>query len=319
MTVGEKKGIPQNIRDIFNATGTSHILAISGLHVGIIAFLSIFFMMTALRHWQWIVLRFNIRIISHVAAIFPVVFYALIAGGGISVIRATIMILTFMLALLLGRGRDLFNTLAMAGFMILIITPYSFFDVSFQLSFSAVAAILLISPVLMPKQLPEVPSLRTKIYRSLMGMGAVSFSAILGTWPLVSYYFNIFSPVALLANLLAVPIFGFIALPLSLAGTIAIFLYPPLAIILFSWASQAVAAALSVVDFLAALPYASLVVVPPAIWQALLYWAFLIVITLRLKVFRGLTAIHPSILRGVNYAIPLIIFIYLGTALFGYA
>lgn len=319
MTVGEKKGIPQNIRDIFNATGTSHILAISGLHVGIIAFLSIYLIMTMLRYWQWIVLRSNIRIISHIAAIFPVVFYTLIAGGGISVIRAGIMILTFMLALLLGRGRDLFNGLAMAGFMILIITPYSLFDVSFQLSFSAVAAILLITPVLMPKQLPEVSSLQRKIYRSLMGMAAVSFSAILGTWPLVAYYFNIISPVALLANLFAVPIFGFIALPLSLAGTIAIYLYPPLAITLFSWASHVVATALSVVDFFAALPYASLVVVPPTIWQALLYWAFLIAITLRLKAFRGLFSLTPNLVKGINCAIPLIIFLYVGLAIAGYA
>lgn len=319
MTVGERKAIPQKIRDIFNATGTSHLLAISGLHVGIIAFLSVFLIMTLLRYWTWIVLRFNIRIISNIAAIFPVVAYALIAGGGISVTRATIMILTFMSALLLGRGRDLFNILALAAFMILIITPPALFEVSFQLSFAAVAAILLITPALMPDQIQGVLSPQRKIYRSLFSMLAVSFSAILGTWPLVAYYFNIFSPVALLANFFVVPVLGFIALPLSLAGTIAIFLSPSLATFLFSGASRTVAASLHLIEILAALPYASLIIPPPAIWQIVLYFGFLILIALRFQTFRGRLAIPPAQIRLMNYAIPLIIFIYLGTALFGYA
>ncbi len=317
MTVGERGGIPEQVKENFRQSGTAHVLAISGLHVGIVAFLIIFLIQRLLLNWHWLALRLNIRLIAHLAAILPLIFYALIAGGSISVIRATIMIITFMLALLLGRQRDLLNILAMAGFVILILSPPSLFDVSFQLSFTAVAAILLLAPLFEPEG-SNKPSLNFQFRRLIIGLLAVSFSAILGTWPLVAHYFHIFSPVSLVANVLVVPLMGFLALPLSFGAIITAYLYPPLAQGLLFLAAQVVEINLFIIDFLVRLPYSWQLVGPPSVGQLSLYYSFLLIVTGRLKSFRGQVALSPRAIQGYNFAIAAIIIIVIAGGIFDF-
>ena len=146
MTLGEQSEIPRAIQDRFNRTGTSHIIAISGFNVGIIALIAFFLIRTLLKTSETLLLRFNIQRLSALFAFAPVVFYAFVAGLGMSTVRALLMTLALLVTILMGRGRDLFNTLALAAFAILVVSPAALFDISFQLSFTAVAAILLIMP-----------------------------------------------------------------------------------------------------------------------------------------------------------------------------
>ena len=146
MILGNQSEIPKDIMEKFNRTGTTHIIAISGFNIGIIAFLSFFTIRLLMRTSTYLLLRFNIVKVSTIFGIIPVIIYTFIAGMGISVVRASIMALTFMIAIILGKERDLYNSLALAALIILIISPYSLFDVSFQLSFVAVWAILFITP-----------------------------------------------------------------------------------------------------------------------------------------------------------------------------
>ncbi|MCK4534123.1 MAG: ComEC family competence protein, partial [Syntrophobacterales bacterium] len=185
LILGEKGGIPENIIEGFNKAGVSHILAISGLHVGIIAFISLIIIRIIMKSSEYLLLRFNIFKVSALFAVIPIISYAFIAGLRISTIRATIMILCFLLALLAGRGRDLLNILAFAAFAILIISPASLFDISFQLSFMAVASIILITPTLgsiIPKR-TEGGIFRKGITSIILFM-MVSLSAMIGTYPL---------------------------------------------------------------------------------------------------------------------------------------
>ena len=146
MTLGEQSEIPREIQDRFNRTGTSHIIAISGFNVGIIALIAFFLIRTLLKTSEVLLLRFNIQKLSASFAFAPVVFYAFVAGLGMSTVRALLMTLALLVTILMGRGRDLLNTLALAAFAILVVCPAALFDISFQLSFMAVASILLFMP-----------------------------------------------------------------------------------------------------------------------------------------------------------------------------
>ncbi|MDO8721551.1 MAG: ComEC family competence protein, partial [Syntrophales bacterium] len=101
LLLGEMKKIPQPVRDSFSRTGTSHILSISGFHVGMIASLSIFMALIIMKISPYLLLRFNALKVASFFAVIPVLIYAFIAGLGVPVIRATIMILVFLVAVLI--------------------------------------------------------------------------------------------------------------------------------------------------------------------------------------------------------------------------
>ncbi|MCX5854697.1 MAG: ComEC/Rec2 family competence protein, partial [Deltaproteobacteria bacterium] len=228
MILGDQKEIPKDVMEKFNKTGTSHIIAISGFNIGIIAVLSMFIVQLIMKSSSYLLLRFNMNVVSAVFAIIPVVSYTFIAGMGMSVVRAAIMAVTFMIAIILGKERDLYNTLALAAFIILVTFPHALFDISFQLSFMAVWAILFITPRLM-KWLPEIDHTVKSKYmifnintlRNVFIFLIVSVSATLGTLPLIVYYFNRVSTIVILSNIAVVPVLGIIAIPVCTAIILA--------------------------------------------------------------------------------------------------
>ena len=286
LILGEKKGIPEDIREKFNRAGISHILAISGLHIGIIASLFFFLATHLMKSSEYLLLRFNIRKASALFVVIPIVGYAFISGLGISTIRATIMILSFLAALFLGRERDLLNTLAFAALIILIFSPSSLFDISFQLSFTAVAAILVITPTLNALFLRKSegpPSSLKKIFSSFFLFLAVSISAIAGTAPLIAFYFNRISTVTLVSNVLIIPLIGFLVLPAGIVFIIFAPLSTLTATFMIKIASFFVGISLSVIDFLASLSVASFSVTTPTIIEIVVYYLFVITIIKLLK------------------------------------
>jgi competence protein ComEC len=197
MILGDQKEIPKAVMENFNKTGTTHIIAISGFNIGIIAFLSFAIIRLVMKSSAYLLLRFNIVKASTVFAIVPVIIYTFIAGMGISVVRAAIMAVTFMIAIIFGKDRDLYNSLALAALVILAVSPPSLFDVSFQLSFMAVWAILFITPrlvLMIPAddrgEMPRYKVWAARIYKNVAVFVIVSFSATLGTLPLIVFYFN---------------------------------------------------------------------------------------------------------------------------------
>ena len=287
LILGEKGGIPEEITDKFNRAGVSHILAISGLHVGIIAFISLIIIRTIMKSSGYLLLKFNIFKVSALFAVIPIISYAFIAGLRISTIRATIMILCFLIALLAGRGRDLLNILAFAAFAILIISPASLFDVSFQLSFMAVASIILITPTLsgiIPKA--KEHGIFRKGITSIILFTMVSLSAMIGTYPLIALYFNRVSTIALLSNLFIIPIIGFAVLPI---GMLLIITAPfaPIATALVQIASFFIRISVSIVDFLSSLSFSSFHVTTPTIPEIIFYYLLIITASKLLDVWRS--------------------------------
>ncbi len=272
LILGEKESIPEDIIGNFNRTGVSHILAISGLHVGIIAFISLFIATALMKSSEYLLLRLNIFKVSALLAVIPVIGYAFIAGLRISTVRAAIMILCYLVALLAGRGRDLLNILAFAAFLILIFSPPSLFDVSFQLSFTAVAAIILITPALnslIPQAVGE-SAVRRRIH-SVAIFIVVSFAAVVGTAPLIAFYFNRISTISLISNLFVIPVIGFAVLPLGMALILAA-PFAPVASFLATIASFFIGTVLSIIEFLSSFPLASLPVTTPTLLEMVLYY-----------------------------------------------
>ena len=189
MTLGDKSAVSREQKEQFSVAGTSHLLALSGLHLGII-----YMLLTSLfrsRRWQ---LVNQLLIVSSVWA------FVLLVGMPSSVVRAAVMITVYAFVSLLNRSKTPINTLALTAILMLVSNPYALFDIGFQLSFSAVLAILLFMPLF--NSLFTLPFWLSPLWKTT----AVTVAAQLGTAPLVAYYFGRFSVWFLLANYLAIPL-----------------------------------------------------------------------------------------------------------------
>lgn len=305
MTIGNSKAIPQEVRDNFAKTGTSHILAISGLHVGMVAATGFFLIFVLLKSSEYLMLRFNIFKVATAAAIVPVIIYALVAGMGTTVLRSTLMTLAFLTALLIGRQKDLFNILFGAALIILIIAPESLFEVSFQLSFSAVLAILYgvsrLSGWTLPLPLSAPHWLQTGIRRIYLFL-LVSAAATLGTLPIIVYYFNRVSAVSLIANLIAVPLLGILALIPAMVFILTSLFSSSLAGFLISVSSFFAGIAVAAINRLASLPWSSFSFVKPNCFEIALFYIFIFLLVSAVTPVnknhdRGFTARHPLGIR----------------------
>ncbi|MEK6591265.1 MAG: ComEC/Rec2 family competence protein, partial [Nitrospinota bacterium] len=146
MVFGEKSAVSKEMRNIFSSTGIAHLLAVSGLHVGFVAFASF---LTFKKFFSLIFLNFFYRLfligaVQRFAAfftIFPVLYYSILVGESPSSVRATIMAVVYLLSITLQREGNIFNTLSIAALIILIWHPPSLFNAGFQLSFMAVLSI----------------------------------------------------------------------------------------------------------------------------------------------------------------------------------
>ena len=227
LIVGGREAISPELRASFNRVGAGHLLAISGLHIGIIATASFLFFKWILSHIRFFLLNAWTKKGAVLLSVVPVLVYGLLSGMSPSTQRAVIMVMVFLTAFLFEREHDLMNTLAIAAMMILIVYPPSLFSISFQLSFAAVLSIIYgLSRI--PAPWPSGPNITRKKKWSkaaikLYYFFMTSFLAILGTLPLVMYYFNQVSLVGLPANIIFIPLIGFVVVPL---GIMAVFLYP---------------------------------------------------------------------------------------------
>ena len=217
MLLGYRGQIPPGLAEDFRKTGASHLLAISGLHVGVMLFLSIG-MAAGLMGRR-----------GHVYLILPLVLiwaYAFISGSPVSVMRAAAMGSVFLAALALGRPRSALPSLALAAAVMVAVTPRVLEQVSFQLSFAAVAGISLALPyqAKVAEWITNSTQDRSRPWQPWVRAAAtwtataaiMSVAATLATWPLVAFYFDRIPFAGMFVTILALP-----ALPFILAGTLA--------------------------------------------------------------------------------------------------
>jgi len=281
MTIGNQNAIPVDVRNNFNKTGTSHILSISGLHIGMVAAITFFFMLLILKRSEYLMLKFNIIKLASAAALFMVLIYALIAGMGVTVIRSALMAIVFLCALFLGRQKDIYNALALTALIILVISPNALFDISFQLSFTSVLAIIYIVPRFSNFSFPLLEGLPVwwrKILRHIYLSILVCVAATLGTLPLIVFYFNRVSAITIIANLITVPLLGTIALAFSMTFILCAFFSAGLAGFFIKIASLFVQISVYVIDYLASLSWSSFSFTKPNIAEIIIFYLLLFIL-----------------------------------------
>ena len=195
--LGDRANFPEPIRQLFVLTGTVHVLAISGLNIGIVAALFILIVrLLPLGHKGQIIFT-----------IILLIAYAFLTGAWASVVRATVMAVIVLAGLLLERQTDTLNILAVTAWVMLLFNPFYLFDIGFELSFICVFIIVVV--------MDRWPLLREGILKNpflyyLLSSTLISFAAWIGVAGLVAYYFQIVTPVTIVANLLIVPLLTFI-------------------------------------------------------------------------------------------------------------
>ena len=254
MTLGDKSALTKELRNTYSVAGASHILALSGLHLGIIyMFLS---MLTLGRRRQWL---------AQIIVVLGIWAFALLTGLSVSVVRSASMISLYAVFSLGGRRRSPLNLLCFTAMLMLVINPMTLYDVGFQLSFLSVAAILLFMPLFdlfKPKVVGHYPLLNW-----LWGLMAVSTAAQLGVTPLIAYYFGRFSTYFLLTNLIVVP-----AATLILYGALVVMVVPAVGTLL----ARVVQCLNNILNWLSQLPGASIEGLSPSVLQTALCYVLVL-------------------------------------------
>lgn len=196
LLLADRGDINYQTKTQFINAGVVHVLAVSGLHVGYIVLIFLFLFG-----------RFNIYLQS-IFTIIGLLCFMLITGVPPSVFRATVMAIVLIIAFLSNRSTNLINSISIAALIILIINPNEIYNPGFQLSFAAVLAIGIILPYI--NQLIEKWNVKNKILKYILLFWGVSLSAQIGTLPFTLLYFNKYSVIALLTNLIVIPSIGFI-------------------------------------------------------------------------------------------------------------
>lgn len=223
--VGFRSSVDPGYETAFRNLGLSHLLAVSGLHLGIWGGVCFWLLRRLLLLWPRMALKIRVNSWAAFLSAGPLLYYAAITGGALSVKRAALMYLGALGAVCLLRRTEPLNILAGAAWAILLIWPAALFRPSFQLSFAACLAIILAVRAGRARLSAfgpdhKEPARRPSWRRDLL---LVSLAAGLGTAPIVVYHFGHFPGAGLAANLVFTPLLSFTVLP---AGLAAVFLAP---------------------------------------------------------------------------------------------
>lgn len=271
LVIGEERAIPQGTRDDFQSAGVTHILSVSGSHLGLIALVCGASVMLFLRILPSRLILAVTRRVSPLKAAaltaLPVVSgYALLSGAAVPTVRAWIMIAVYSAAVLINRERQLLDALGLAAVLILINDTQTLFHIGFQLSFLSVAAIALVSSWKEREDplLAGVPrSLRTRLADAARSTLSVSAAALAVTAPVTLHHFQQASLAGIVSNIIVIPFAGFILVPAGLLLSLASLAASSHAFIGAQVLSPLLSLFLKIVAFFASLPAASFHAAPP--------------------------------------------------------
>jgi len=287
LLIGDQSGFTPKTLERYRAAGIMHILAISGAHLVVVAFLSTLALRFFITRFPRLLLLVPANKIA-LAFSFPVLLiYAGLAGFQPPVVRALAMTGVFMTAILLDRQWSSLNNLAIAALAILIANPLSIRTASFQLSFAAAAAIILVMPALPARTEKEGKRSHWQNAKHfLISSLTISGAAFLATAPLALFHFNRLSLLGPVSTLLVTPFLCFWTLPLGLLAIGAQPFSHGLSLLLLKAGIPAIRVSDAITAFLAELPFASFWLPTPSIFR--LASAFILIITIfRLKRFRS--------------------------------
>jgi len=282
LILGERQGIDLELREIFNKTGLGHVLAVSGLHIGLVAWLAFTLVKGLLSLSYGLALKADIRKVAAIITVFPIVAYTCLAGFHVSSQRAMIMALAYLFSIIIGREKEVWSTLSLAALVVLAVNPYALFTVSFQLSFCAVVGILWLAPILYRKiPMPEETggmrnTILQPLYAHLIGLSVVTLSAVIFLLPIISFYFHRVSLVSIPANLTVVPILGLWVIPMGLLAAMSLPI-PFLADVFIGLGALGLDGMIGIIHFWGRFPWAAFWVITPSLLEGLLFYGLLLI------------------------------------------
>ncbi|MES2677853.1 MAG: ComEC/Rec2 family competence protein [Pseudomonadota bacterium] len=224
LLVGAQNLIKPDVMQAMRNSGLAHLISISGLHFTLAAGIFFFSVRFLLSLNQYLTLNYDIKKISALIAIFAGFFYLLLADMPVPAVRSFIIIALIFSAILLDLKPDAFRSTTFAALAILIFSPNAIFSVSFQLSFAAILALIVLADLSKPIHINSSSRpVYLKFFFYFLGIVLSSLAATLATTPFSIYHFNNFISYGALANLAAIPIASFITMP---CGFLALLLMP---------------------------------------------------------------------------------------------
>lgn len=239
LTIGDRQYISAEQWQVLSATGTNHLMAISGLHIGLVAGLLFFLGRWVWTLWPRLLYLAPAAKAGAICAILGAFVYAGLAGFSIPTQRAVIMVLVVMLSLLVQRKISSASILSLALLCVLLLDPMASTDVGFWLSFTAVAVILYSS------------SGRLSVSGWWWKWGRIQFVIFIGLFPILLIIYGNISLLSPLANTVAIPWVSFITVPFALAGSSLISIIPPLGAAFLNVADWSLVVMWPVLDWLA--------------------------------------------------------------------
>ena len=194
LSLGYKNDLDSRIQKSYASTGAIHVLAVSGLHVGIV-FVILSFLLSFLGKSK------TARFIRFAFVLLFIWFFAILTGAAPSVLRASLMFSFIALGQALNRRGSIYNSIFASAFILLLFNPFLLFDLSFQLSYSAVISILYFQP-----KIYALISVRFRVFKWIWALITVSLAAQIGTLPITIFYFHQFPNYFLLSNFIVIPL-----------------------------------------------------------------------------------------------------------------
>ncbi len=254
LVTGERAGLDTGMREALQLSGLAHVLAISGLHMSLVAGGVFWLVRALLALWPALALRFPVKKIAALAGLAAAFFYLLISGQAIATQRAFIMLFVMFLAVLLGRSAISMRNLAVAALIVVAITPHAVLTPSFQMSFLAVMGLIAgyEHAGALQSSLRErfssgsiAGAFAGRLVLGLVALSATTIIASVFTALPAAYHFNRYAPWSLPANVLAMPIVTTMVMPGAVASVVAM----PLG--LENWPLQFMASGLRMVQAIA--------------------------------------------------------------------
>ena len=213
--VGDKALLSDDLYRQYRDAGLAHFLAISGLHMGFIAAFAFFFVRFLFALTGYLALHYSSKKVAAVFAIALTFIYLLLSGSSVPAVRAFVMTSIVFIGICYDRNAISMRTVAFAALVILIFEPYVILSASFQMSFSAVVALIAFYEWIENKinLRANKKNLFSRIFFYFLGVMMTSLIATLATLPFALYHFGTFAPYTLLGNILAAPVIAFVIMP----------------------------------------------------------------------------------------------------------
>lgn len=277
LVIGDEAAIPPELWDGIAAAGLAHLLSVSGLHIAIVWGLAFAAARRVLSLSEWLLLHVHVRACAAAVALGPAVAYAALAGLSVPAGRSVTMTALFVTSLAVGREAQPLRVLCLTAAMVALTRPGAPLEISFQLSFASVLALLLAAERWRARRAaePEAETALRRIARHGKLALGVSAAALIGTAPLVALHFNRLSLIGLLANPVLVPLAGTPATVIGLAGAACAWLSEPLARGLFALARWPLGLLRVGVGVATAVPLASVSVPTPTLLEVGLAYLWL--------------------------------------------